>query len=316
MQINGKWTSGLLIALLVSVLAISAIADEDGLPFVGDATNGTRLYQIHCAVCHGFDGLGKGAALATLKVKPANHRNGSLMNARDNKMLFDVIQLGCQGTGCKGAMPKFTKLSKLDTWDIIAYLRSLHMSLAVFFPKLDQYLVKQYTIGKIGKAEFKEGQLERLEDALGKIDPAELTQTVYTLFRANRRKPSPELVPQQPRQLAKLQKENKIGYVFFMTLKGPRGRKVPIGLGLDSGYTIIKLVTTLTDPGLRGEYNSRFEKYIGQGQRGKKPDFNFSKDKVGKIFDKAVTRIYMLATEAGNAYEFDERERSWADGTF
>ena len=55
---------------------------------------------------------------------------------------------------------------------------------------------------------------------------------------------------------------------------------------------------------------------VGQGQRGKTPDFNFSKDKVGKIFDKAVTRVYMLATEAANAYEFDERERSWADGTF
>ncbi len=67
---------------------------------------------------------------------------------------------------------------------------------------------------------------------------------------------------------------------------------------------------------MRGEYNTRFEKYVGQGQRGKTPDFNFSKDKVGKIFDKAVTRVYMLATEAANAYEFDERERSWADGTF
>jgi mono/diheme cytochrome c family protein len=298
-------------------LAFSAVADEQSQVLSGDVANGRRLFRIHCAVCHGFDGSGKGPGAASLKIKPADLRDGSLMNARDDDMLFRAVQLGCKGIGCKGGMPAFSDvLSKLSTWDILAYLRTLHMPLVEFFPKVDRYLVKRYTIGKIGKEKFQEGQMERLEDALGKVDPKDLTQTVFTLFRANRRRLSPELVPQQPQKLAQLKKGNKIGYVLFMTLIGPRGRKIPIGLGLDTGYSIVKLVTTQTDPSLSAEYNEIFKRYEGLGKRGDKPDFNISKDKLGKIFDKAVTRVYMLAVEAANAYEFEERDRSWADGTF
>jgi mono/diheme cytochrome c family protein len=316
-EAHGKRTAGLLLVLVLATVALAAGAQEEGTPLIGDVTNGTRLYRVHCAVCHGFDGSGKGAALSTLKTKPADHRDGSLMNARDNQMLFRVIQAGCKGVGCKGAMPSFSnELDKLDTFDLVAYLRSLHMPLAAFFPKVDQYLVKQYTIGKIGKEEFREGQLERLEEVLQKVKPSDLTHTVFTLFRADRSRPNPELIPQEPRRLAELKKRNKIGYVFFMVLDGPRGRKVPVGIGLDTGYNIVKLITTLTDAGLSGEYNKRFDNYVGLGKRGQQPEFDLSKDKVGKVFDKAVTRIYMLAVEAANAYESEERERSWADGTF
>jgi len=299
-------------------LAFSAVADEQSQVLSGDVANGTRLFRVHCAVCHGFDGSGQGAGAASLKTKPADLRDGSLMNARDDRMLYRAVQLGCKGAGCSGAMPAFSDvLSKLSTWDILAYLRTLHMPLTDFFPKVDSYLVKRYTIGKIGDEKFKEGQMERLEDVLGKVDSKDLSQTVFTLFRTNRRSLSPELVPQQPQKLAQLKKGNKIGYVLFMTLVGPRGRKVPIGLGLDSGYAIVKLVTTQTDPGLSAEYNEKFKRYEELGKRGdNKPDFKISKDKLGKIFDKAVTRVYMLAVEAANAFEFEERERSWADGTF
>jgi hypothetical protein len=240
------------------------------------------------------------------------------MNARDNQLVFRAIQTGCRGFGCAGAMPAFSKeIDKLSTWDLVAYLRTLHMPLAAFFPQVDQYLVKRYTICQIGDREFKEGQKERLQKVLKKMPPAgDLSQTVFTLFRANRRRSSPELVSQEPRELAKLNKGNKIGYVLFMTLQGPRKREVPVGLGLDTDYGITKLVATVDDPGLAGEYNRRLEKYIGMGKRGRLPDFNISNDKVGRIFDRAVTRIYMLAVEAANAYELEERERSWADGTF
>jgi mono/diheme cytochrome c family protein len=304
------------VALLVVMVASPSAADES-LPFIGDVTNGTNLYRMNCAVCHGFDGSGKGPAVSTLKTQPADHRDGSLMNARDNQMIYRVIQLGCKGSGCKGAMPAFTdSLDKLDTWDLVAYLRSLHLPITAFFPKVDQYLVKRYTIGKLGNRDFKEGQIERLKEVLKKVDPADLPQTVFTLFRSHRRRPSPELIPQEPRRLAQLHKGNKIGYVFFMTLHGPRGKKIPVGLALDTDYAITKLVTTISDPGLAGEYNQRLEKYAGLGKRGDLPKFAISRDKVGKLFDNAATRVYMLAVEAANAYELEERERSWADGTF
>jgi len=268
-------------------------------------------------VCHGFDGAGKGPAAGTLKTAPAVHTDGSLMNARDNQMIYRTIQLGCKGSGCKGAMPAFgDDLNKLETWDLVAYLRSLHMPLAAFFPEVDQYLVKTYHIGQVGNRDFKEGQMERLKKVLKKVQPKELVQTVFTLFRSQRRRASPELVPQEPRELAKLRKDDKIGYVLFMELAGPRGRRVPVGLALDDGYSIVKLVAAVREPGLAGEYDRRFEKYVGLGKRGDLPDFKISKDKVGKFFDQAVTRIYMIAVEAANAYEMEERERSWADGTF
>ncbi len=305
------WAFGLVMAML----GLTALAADDAL--VGDLTHGAQLYRMHCAVCHGFDGSGKGKVTTGLKGTPADHRNGALMNARDDKMLFNVIQTGCKGTGCDGSMPAFDRsLSKLDIWDLIAYLRSLHMPLVTFFTDVNQYLVKEYTIGQVGGSEFKEGQIERLEKALKKVSPAELTNTVFTLYRSDGHLPGPELVPQQPRRLAKLRKDEKIGYVLFMTVKGPRGRTIPVGLGLDNDYTITRLVTTFSDPGLSEEYNRRFANYQGMGKRGDKPEFSGSRDKIGKFFDQAVTRLYLLAVEAANAYESEERERSWADGTF
>jgi mono/diheme cytochrome c family protein len=307
----------MVVGLVLTAIAASSLADEESLPFMGDTTNGSHLYRVHCAVCHGFDGSGQGPARPTLKTPPADHTDGSLMNARDNQMIFRAIQMGCKGTGCSGAMPAFFRsLNQLDTWDLVSHLRSLHMPLAAFFPSVDHYVVKRYTIGKLGNRDFREGQMERLKKVLKKVEPEELSQTVFTLFRSHRRKASPELVPQLPRELAKLNKGNKVGYVLFANLTGPRGREVPVGLALDANYSIVKLVTTLTDPGLAGEYNRRFERYAGLGKRGDEPDFSASRDKVGKAFDLAVTRVYMLAVEAANAYELEERERSWADGTF
>jgi mono/diheme cytochrome c family protein len=309
-------TSAILILTALG-LSVASLAADEGAPSIGDVRNGNRLYRVHCAVCHGFDGSGKGLAAGTLKTKPAAHIDGSLMTARDNKMVYRTIQLGCKGAGCKGAMPAFgDELNKLDTWDLVAYLRSLHMPLAAFFKEVDQYLVKRYSIGKVGNRDFKEGQMERLKKVLKKVQPDELSQTVFTLFRSHRRRQSPELVSQEPRELAKLRKDNKIGYVLFMELEGPRGRKVPVGVALDINYSIIKLVASLTEPSLAGEYNRRLEKYVGLGKRGDLPNFKVSRDKLGKIFDKAVTRVYMIAVEAANAYELEERERSWADGTF
>ncbi len=319
------------LALLVALVALSALGqalgDEEpaaGAPLVGDVPNGTRLYRMNCAVCHGFDGSGQGPARATLRTPPADHRDGSLMNARDDRMLVDAIQGGCAARGCSKAMPAFSaSLDDLETWDLVAYLRSLHMPLAYFFPRLDQYLVKTYAIGTLGNEDFQKGQRERLKEHVGKLDPKQgLPQTVFTLFREDQHRISPELVPQDPRRLALLKKESKLGYVLFMEIAGPRGGKVPVGLALDRNYTLKGLVTTVTDPGLAGEYNKRLERYVGMGQRGDKPSFvtvnpkDKVKDKVALHFDREVTKMYAVAVEAANCFELEERDRSWADDTF
>ncbi len=303
--------------VFVSFPALYGSADESELPVMGDVTNGTRLYRVHCSVCHGFSGTGDGPAKVTLKKAPANLRDGSLMNARDDSMLFSTIQAGCRKSGCSETMPGFGKeLSVLDVWDVLAYLRSIHIPLRWFFPGVDQYVVKRYHIGHMGNEDFQDGQKERLRKRIGKVTPKELYQTVFTLFKASKHRRSPELVPQQPRRLAQLKKPDKLGYVLFMQMQGPRGKKVPVGISLDVNYTITKLVATLADPGIAGEYNKRLEKYVGMGKRGDDPKFKTGKDKVSKIFDKAVQHIYALAVEGANSFELEEKDRSWADGAF
>ncbi len=304
------------LALLVAVGA-AATASGEGNPMIGDVANGTHLYRANCTVCHGFTGAGDGPGKATLKTAPADHRDGSLMNARDDRILFDTIQLGCAKRGCSKTMPGFAgSLGALDTWDLVAYLRSLHMPLVAFFPKVDHYVVKQYPLTEVGNDDFKFGQKDRIKKRAGKVSDADLKQTVFTLFKADTKRASPVLIPQEPRALARLEKDNKIGFVVFMDLIGPRKRKVPIGIALDTNYAITKLVTTLNDPSLAGEYNRRFEAYVGMGKRGDKPNFKTGKDKLSKIFDKAVQKAYVLAVEGANCYELEERERSWADDTF
>jgi len=304
--------------LLLSVVALAeGSAGDEQLPQIGDVANGKHLYRLHCAVCHGFDGAGAGPAAASLSSAAANHRDGGLMNARDDDMLRAVIMNGCRATGCAGPMPAFAgTMGVLDSWDLVAYLRTLHIPLRRFFSRMDEYVVKRYTIGGQGPQEFRRGQMERLKRILGRVDKADLSQVVFTLFRADRSLAVPRLVPQQPMKLAQLKKGNKVGYVLFMTLIDPRGRRVPVGLGMDKNYTITDLIPACLDAGLAQQLQKRLGRYVGLGKRGDRPDFKISRDKVGRKLDREVTRLYALAVEAANVYENEENERSWADGTF
>ncbi len=304
------------ISILVFIGLVLPVAAED-LPQIGDVTHGTQLYRMNCTVCHGFNGSGSGPVRGSLQIQPADHGDGALMNARDNSMLFATIQSGGSAQGKHKAMPGFSgTLDGLDIWDLVAYMRSLHLPLTAFFERVDQYLVKAYDLGQIGNKDFKAGQMERLKKAIKKVDPRDLHLIVFTLFKADERRASPELVPQEPRRLAQLQKKDKLGYVFFLDLIGPRGKRIPVGVSLDMNYTMTKLVTTGGAPAVAGELNTRLAKYVGMGKRGDVANFKISKDKVGKLFDTAVARIYALAIEGANVYELEERERSWADNTF
>ncbi len=309
-----------LFVLACLLLGAAAWADEETAPpLIGDVVNGGKLYRANCAVCHGYDGSGQGPAAKVLgKTRPADHRDGSVMNSLDDRLLFARIREGCRAAGCAATMPAFADLDTLETWDLVAFLRSLHLPLQSFFSLVDQYLVKRYSIGQLGPDEFRAGQLERIQKFAGKVDQKDLQQTAFTLFRADPRRPSPELVPQEPRRLAELTKDNKLGYVFFMDFVDPRGARIPVGLALDPNFTITRLVAAGGDPGKANELNTRLEKFIGLGKRGDRPDFKTAdkKDKVQASFDEAVRRLYVIAVEAANAYELEEKDRSWADGTF
>jgi mono/diheme cytochrome c family protein len=282
---------------------------------VGDVAGGAKLYRVHCAVCHGLDGSGKGPAWNSIKTTPADHRDGSIMNGLDDELLFRIIQAGCRGASCSPAMPAFGDvLDVLQLWDLVAYLRTLHLPLAVFFPGADQYVFKRYAIGQTGNQEFRDGQMERVRKVLKTFTPEDLTHTVFVLFRSPKKRTSLELVPQEPKKLAELKKENKLGYVTFLDLEISTGIKSPVALALDVNFTILKLVAVTNDLNLAADLNSRLEKYAGLGKRGENPEFKVAKDKAAAAWDKAVTRAYFLSVESANDYELEERDRSWADG--
>lgn len=81
---------------------------------------GSRIYQQHCAVCHGTDGTGHGPGAVGLNPRPADLRVHTAMGHSDGE-LFRGVSNGVSGT----AMPAFrTTLSEEERWYVITFIRS------------------------------------------------------------------------------------------------------------------------------------------------------------------------------------------------
>ena len=77
--------------------------------------NAAGLYARYCAACHGRDGGGDGPNARYLPVRPAVHRDATLMSTRTDDRLFDAIYAGGYPLGKNGAMPGFgATLSRAD----------------------------------------------------------------------------------------------------------------------------------------------------------------------------------------------------------
>jgi mono/diheme cytochrome c family protein len=86
---------------------------------------GAKLYQLHCASCHGAEGYGDGVAGKALQPPPSNlamlMRMG--MMARDEYLYWTIAE---GGTALNTSMPAFKEtLSENDAWQLILHLRSL-----------------------------------------------------------------------------------------------------------------------------------------------------------------------------------------------
>lgn len=89
-----------------------------GLP---DLSNGAKLYQTSCTMCHGNTGHGDGAAGAGLDPKPANFHDPDLVWNSAPYKFYNTIRLGVPGTG----MAAFSQLSDKEVWDLAFYLKAL-----------------------------------------------------------------------------------------------------------------------------------------------------------------------------------------------
>ena len=93
-------------------------------PTTEDLASGRDLLALHCASCHGEQGVGDGEAGAALSPPPANLAAAVRRPIATDSYLFWTIAEG--GVPVGSAMPPFKGVLAEDAvWQIIAYLREL-----------------------------------------------------------------------------------------------------------------------------------------------------------------------------------------------
>jgi mono/diheme cytochrome c family protein len=98
----------------------TAASDTTGMASMDPVALGNKVYADRCALCHGAEGKGDGAAAAGLNPKPRNHTDGSYMSTRTDEDLLNVIRNG------KGGMPAWgAVLSEAEIQAVLKHVRSL-----------------------------------------------------------------------------------------------------------------------------------------------------------------------------------------------
>ncbi|MFN3742215.1 MAG: c-type cytochrome [Anaerolineales bacterium] len=92
-------------------------------PVPADAVSiarGQQLYAIHCAMCHGPQGLGNGTIAAFLANKPSNLTLDLVQSKSDGALFLTITN------GVTGRMPALNEnLTPRERWDIVNFLRTL-----------------------------------------------------------------------------------------------------------------------------------------------------------------------------------------------
>lgn len=99
-----------------------AVAQSPLPPTPARLARGMELFNIHCAVCHGEDGYGKGIVVRRGFPPPPSYHSERLRNAPDGHF-FDVITNGY------GKMYSYrSRVAVKDRWAIVCYIRALQLS--------------------------------------------------------------------------------------------------------------------------------------------------------------------------------------------
>jgi len=105
-----------------AVFTAPASADAKVNPLKGDAaatTEGGKIYQANCAICHGAKGMGDGVAAAGLSKPPANHSSAAVQKLSDGAIFWKI-------TEGNSPMPAYkTVYSETQRWQLVNYIRTL-----------------------------------------------------------------------------------------------------------------------------------------------------------------------------------------------
>ena len=84
-------------------------------------TYGKKVYMTNCALCHGNEGKGDGAAGAALNPKPRNLVEGKWTQGEGVIAHYGVLEKGIPGS----SMASFAHFKPADRWALIWYIDSI-----------------------------------------------------------------------------------------------------------------------------------------------------------------------------------------------
>lgn len=105
---------------VVAAVDVSKVTE----PWVANAdmvTHGKKVYSQNCAMCHGAEGKGDGAAGAALNPKPRNLVEGPWKKGGGYIGLYTVLTEGIAGS----SMSSYAHLSKTDRWALVQFIDSI-----------------------------------------------------------------------------------------------------------------------------------------------------------------------------------------------
>ena len=89
-----------------------------------EQSNGKKLFEHYCAVCHGLSGEGDGFNAFNLNPKPRNLADREAKRRFSDQQLFDVISQGGAERGKSNLMPPWGQtLNERYVRYLVAYLR-------------------------------------------------------------------------------------------------------------------------------------------------------------------------------------------------
>ena len=103
-----------------------ALSSSNKKPGLSAPAQGKKLYEQHCAACHGQSGKGDGPTAAVLGPKLRDHTSKEVMSELSDDDLFNVIKNGGAAVGKSPLMPPHGAFLQDDQiTDVIAYIRTL-----------------------------------------------------------------------------------------------------------------------------------------------------------------------------------------------